>query len=159
MNLPIEVIDNIVSFVMIDRLMYSPTAKIMKSYFIDFKWDVHEFIHDLVRSQSGIHSYEMRQILNSTAWLKEHVLNHIHLYRQLMKFYIDVEFWELEIIEWILSNTLLKLAIYDNCPSLNNKSSTRIIDFCMCSKNYWYINQYYKKLASDHQWENNITPF
>ena len=78
-GLPREVIDNIVSFVMIDKQMYSPTAKIMKSYFIDFKWDVHEFIHDLVRSQSGIHRHEMRQILNSNAWFKEHVLQNIHL--------------------------------------------------------------------------------
>ena len=93
---------------MIDKLKYSPTAKIMISYFIDLKWDVFEFIHDLVRSHSEIQRYEMRQILNSKGWLKEHVMKNVHLYRQLMKSYIDAEFWELEIIEWILSNTLLK---------------------------------------------------
>ena len=157
-GLPIDVIDNIVSFVMVDRLMSSPTAKIMKSYFKDIVWDVSEFIHDLIRSQSGIHGYEMGRILHSKAWFKEHVIKNVHLYKQLMKIYIDNEFWELEIIEWILSNSILILAIYDNCPSLTQKSSTRIVDFCMCSKNYWYVNQYYEKLASDHQWDT-LTPF
>ena len=70
MNLPIEVIDNIVSFVMQDRLMFSPTAKIMKAYFRELTWDTSEFFHDLVRSQSGIHRYEMDKILRSKAWFK-----------------------------------------------------------------------------------------
>ena len=74
-GLPIDVIDNIVSFVMIDKLMYSHTAKIMKSYFNDFVWDVHEFYHDLLRSCTGIHNSEIKDILNApNDWFKNHVL-------------------------------------------------------------------------------------
>ena len=65
MNLPREIVDKIISFVMIDKLAYSPTAGIMKSYFKDIVWDSSEFIHDLIRSQSGIHRYEMSQILQT----------------------------------------------------------------------------------------------
>ena len=158
MNLPIEVIDNIVAFIMQDKLMYSPTAKIMKAYFRELTWDTSEFIHDLIRSQSGIHRYEMGKIIHSKTWFKEHVLKNVHLYRQLMKFYIDIEYWENELPEWILSNSILILALYDECPSLTNKSGTRIIEFCMCSKNYWYVQQYFDKLASDHHWDK-LTPF
>ena len=157
-GLPREIVDKIISFVMVDKTMYSPTAGIMKSYFKDIVWDTSEFIHDLIRSQSGIHRYEMSQVIRSKAWFKEHVLRNVHLYKQLMKFYIDIEYWELEIIEWILSNSILILAIRDNCPSLTIKSSARIIDFCMCSRNYWYVKSYYQKLASDHNWDE-LTPF
>ena len=128
--------------------MFSPTAKIMKAYFRELTWDTSEFIHDLIRSQSGIHRYEMGKIIHSKAWFREHVMKNIHLYRQIMNFYIDIEYWENELPEWVLSNSILKLAVHDNCPSLNKKSGTRIIDFCFCSKYCTALNVLYFKGAS-----------
>ena len=157
-GLPTDVIDKIVSFVMVDRLMSSPTAKIMKSYFNVFVWDVHEFYHDLLRSRTGIHNSEIKDILNApNDWFKNHVLKNVHLYQQIMRFFITYEYWDNELIEWILTNSLLMIAISDNCPTLKAPQA-RVIDFCECSMHYWYVNQYYEKLASDHKWDKR-TPF
>ena len=92
--------------------MFSPTAKIMKSYFNVFVWDVHVFYHDLLRSRTGIHNSEIQEILNARDWFKTHVLKNVHLYQQIMRFFITFEYWGNELIEWILTNSLLMIACW-----------------------------------------------